>query len=137
MLLIDLSPLQLPLNGFAVVVHTTTPWPRPMAAWVASARGGESPRACNEAQREWKAPWSAQTQRGRLGKPLAVVFVDVFGAAGYELAVLGSVVNPCRRCRRDEGTLVASLNSKLTIRSIRLKSDRVGHAARHLGGTIT
>lgn len=68
---------------------------------------------------------------------VAVVFVDVFGAAGYELAVLGSVVNPCRRCRRDEGTLVASLNSKLTIRSIRLKSDRVGHAARHLGGTIT
>jgi hypothetical protein len=34
-----------------------------MAAGVARARGGESPRACSGAQRERKAPWSAQTER--------------------------------------------------------------------------
>src|ERR1035437_581623 len=67
-LLIGVSPLSLLLNGFAVVVHTTTPWPRPTPAGVATARGGESPRACNGAQREWKAPWSAQTQRSAVRK---------------------------------------------------------------------
>ena len=39
-----------------------------VAVRVATARGGESPRACNEAQREWKAPWSAQTQRSAVRK---------------------------------------------------------------------
>src|ERR1035438_2284282 len=67
-LLMGVSPLSLLLNGRAVVVHTTTPWPRPTPAGVASARGGESPRACNGAQREWKAPWSAQTQRSAVRK---------------------------------------------------------------------
>ena len=47
---------------------TTTPWPRPTPAGVATARGGESPRACNKAQRKWKAPWSAQTQRSAVRK---------------------------------------------------------------------
>jgi methanogenic corrinoid protein MtbC1 len=37
-------------------------------AGVATARGEESPRACNGAQREWKAPWSAQTQRSAVRK---------------------------------------------------------------------
>jgi hypothetical protein len=60
--------LLLLLNGGAVVVHTTTPWPRPTPAGVATARGGESPRACNEAQRKWKAPWSAQTKRSAVRK---------------------------------------------------------------------
>jgi hypothetical protein len=55
-------------NGFAVVVPTTTPWPRPTPAGVATARGGESPRACNGAQREWKAPWSAQTEHSAVRK---------------------------------------------------------------------
>jgi hypothetical protein len=64
-LLMGVSPLSLLLNGRAVVVHTTTPWPRPTPAGVATARGGESPRACNGAQREWKAPWSAQTEHKR------------------------------------------------------------------------
>jgi len=62
------SPLSLLLNGFAAVVHTTTPWPRPTPAGVATARGGESPRAWNGAQREWKAPWSAQTERSAVRK---------------------------------------------------------------------
>ena len=93
---------------------TTTPWPRPTPAGVATARGGESPRACNGAQREWKAPWSAQTERSAVRKtgetpcgrgraePLvrvfavAVVFVVVFAGAGFELAGPGSVLNPRR-----------------------------------------
>jgi hypothetical protein len=62
------SPLSLLLNGRAVVVHTTTPWPRPTPAGVATARGGESPRAWNGAQWEWKAPWSAQTERSAVRK---------------------------------------------------------------------
>src|ERR1035437_5656022 len=37
-------------------------------ARVATARGGESPRACNGAQREWKAPSSAQTERSAVRK---------------------------------------------------------------------
>ena len=67
-LLMGVSHLSLILNGRAVVVHTTTPWLRPTPAGVATARGGESPRACNGAQREWKAPWSAQTERSAVRK---------------------------------------------------------------------
>src|ERR1035438_8380502 len=51
-----------------LLLFTTTPWPRPTPAGVATARGGESPRACNGAQREWKAPWSAQTERSAVRK---------------------------------------------------------------------
>jgi hypothetical protein len=39
-----------------------------LPAGVAAARGGESPRAWNGAQRERKAPWSAQTERSAVRK---------------------------------------------------------------------
>ena len=80
--------------------------------------------ACNGAQREWKAPWPAQTERsavrktgdtpcgrgGRrsLGRFFAVAVVVVFGGAGYELAGLGSLLNPRRpeSAPRDSGSVL-------------------------------
>ena len=65
-LLIGDSPLSLLLNGFAVVVHTTTPWPRPTPAGVATASRGVSPPLQRERSGSGKGVAqrrSAQTQR--------------------------------------------------------------------------
>src|ERR1017187_3756575 len=72
-LLIGDSPLSLLLNGRAVVVHTTTPWPRPTPAGVASASRGVSPPLERERSGSGKGVAqrrSAQAQRGRLGSGL-------------------------------------------------------------------
>ena len=126
---------------------TTTPWPRPTPAGVASARGGESPRACNGAQREWKAPWSAQTERsavrktgetpcGRGGRrslgrvfAVAVAFVVVFGGAGYELAGSGSLLNPRRpESAPRDGVSVLVRNRNSFAESAHRRSDAEVHA---------
>jgi hypothetical protein len=128
---------------------TTTPWPRPTPAGVATARGGESPRAWNGAQREWKAPWSAQTKRsavrktgetpcGRGGRrslgrvfavAVAVAFVVVFGCAGYELAGSGSLLNPRRpeSAPRDSGSVLVRNRSSFA-ESAHRRSDAEVHA---------
>src|ERR1035437_4284290 len=72
-LLIGVSPLSLLLNGFAVVVHTTTPWPRPTPAGVATASRGVSPPFERDRSGSGKGVAqrrSAQAKRGRLGSGL-------------------------------------------------------------------
>ena len=62
----------------------------------------ESPLVCTSAARKTGETPCARGERRSLVRvfAVAVVFVVVFGAAGYKLAGSGSVVNPRRRCRR-------------------------------------
>ena len=103
--------------------------------------------ACNGAQREWKAPWSAQTERsavrktgetpcGRGGRrslgrvfAVAVVFVVVFGGAGFELAGPGSVLNPRRpESAPRDGVSVLVRNRNSFAESAHRRSDAEVHA---------
>jgi len=66
-LLIGGSPLLLLLNWGSVVANNYA-LAQAHACGGSNCKGRESPRACNGAQREWKAPWSAQTQRSAVRK---------------------------------------------------------------------